>query len=55
MFKKEDRKISGDVICIPEEDYYRMVKALRMFLTGAQQDNFEKLEIRTFKDNSVED
>ena len=55
MFKKEDRLPSGDLICIPEEDYYRMVRALRMFLTGEQQTNFEKLDIRTFKSNSVEE
>lgn len=48
MIKKEIGKPSGNLICIPEEDYYKMVRALRMFLDGEQQKNFEKLEIRAF-------
>lgn len=54
VFKKEDQLPSGEIVCIPKDDYYKMVRALRMFLTGEQQANFENLEIR-ISDNRVED
>ena len=54
MFKKEDQLPLGEIICMPRDDYYKMVRALRMLLSGEQQGQFTKLGIRV-TDDSVED
>ena len=54
MFTKKNDQPIGSMICIPEDDYFRMVRALRMFLDGKQQQSLESLNIRTYKQDIEE-
>lgn len=51
MLELNGKKSSGSVICMPEEEYYKMVRALRMFLDNDQQKSFEALDINAFRHN----